>query len=92
MLEGETGGKSLKLAHYVGWHTSAFKSLVSVGITAAWTSHGSYESVDPSAETRASAVRQQCYWNKDIENSNAHLCGQATQAIQSILCCAYITI
>jgi len=28
--------------------------------------YGSYESVDPLAEARASACRQQCYWNKDV--------------------------
>jgi hypothetical protein len=38
-----------------------------VGITAAWASYGSYESVDPSAEARASTGRQQYYWNKDTE-------------------------
>jgi hypothetical protein len=37
--------------------------------------YGSYESADPSAETRSSAGRQQYCWNKDIESSNAHLCG-----------------
>jgi hypothetical protein len=35
--------------------------------------YGSYGSLDPSAETRASAGRQRSYWNKGIWGSNAHL-------------------
>jgi hypothetical protein len=31
-----------------------------------WILCSSYESFDPLAEARASAGRQQCYWNKDI--------------------------
>ena len=49
---------------------------------------------DPSAELLISATRQQSYQNKDTQRTYARFvqARKKVQEIQSILCCAYITI